>query len=60
MAHIWGETFSNFQTLGSLEVHEDEVWQSYVYGDLFSIHQGLSTLKVSETFARPFSRNAAK
>ena len=53
-------TFCKFLTLGSLEVHEDEVWEICAYDNFCSTTQGLSTLKVSRIFARPFRRNAGK
>jgi hypothetical protein len=55
-----GKTFCKFLTLGSLEVHEDDVWQICVYDNFCSTTRGLSTLKVSEIFVRPFLRNAGK
>jgi hypothetical protein len=45
-----GETFCKFLTLGSLEIHEDEVWQICAHENLFSTTQDLSTLKVSGIF----------
>ena len=55
-----GKTFCKFLTLGSLEVHEDDVWQICVYDNFCSTTRGLSTLKVSGIFVRPFLRNAGK
>ena len=55
-----GETFCKFLTLGSLEVREDDVWQICDYDNFCSTTRGLSTLKVSEIFVRPFLRNAGK
>ena len=55
-----GETFCKFLTLGSLEVHEDDVWQICVYDNFCSTTRGLSTLKISGIFAGPFPRNAGK
>ena len=61
--NLWicrGETFCKFLTLGSLEVHEDDVWQICVYDNFCSTTRGLSTLKISGIFAGPFPRNAGK
>ena len=55
-----GETFCNFLTLGSLEVHEDEVWQICAHDNFCSTTRDLSTLKVSLIFAQPFLRNIGK
>ena len=55
-----GKTFCNFWTLGSLELQEDDVWQLCVHDNFCSTTRGLSTLKVSGIFVRPFLRNAGK
>jgi hypothetical protein len=54
------KTLGHFWTLGSPEVYEDEVWQLWVYGNFFSTHRDLSTLKVSKILARPFLRNVGR
>ena len=61
--NLWicrGKTLGHFWTLGSPEVHEDEVWQICVYDNFCSTTRGPSTLKVSRIFAQPFLRNAGK
>jgi len=55
-----GKTLGHFWTLGSPEVHEDEVWQICVYDNFCSTTRGPSILKVSRIFAQPFLRNAGK
>ena len=51
---------AGFGALGSLEVHEDEVWQICAYDNFCSTTRDLSTLKVSKIFVRPFVRNPGK
>ena len=55
-----GKTFCKFLTLGSLEVHEDEVWQICARENFCSTTRDLSTLKISGIFDRPFLENAGK
>ena len=55
-----GKTLARFLDLGSLEVHEDEVWQICARENFCSTTRDLSTLKISGIFDRPFLENAGK